>query len=180
MVRQFIPFVRLDGYWMLADLTGIPDFLTLAGLFARGAVPAAGAGQKGSKLPELKPWVKAVFVTYIAITIPLLLFLFVRMFVDLPRFLMMTRDALLVQTRTLAGAQSSGDFLTIVLVGVQIFFLPCRCSARSTFFTPCCGCRSARSGTGANRRQRVASWGGWALPLSQGLQPLSGHRRSGA
>jgi putative peptide zinc metalloprotease protein len=26
MMRQFIPFVRLDGYWLLADLTGVPDF----------------------------------------------------------------------------------------------------------------------------------------------------------
>jgi putative peptide zinc metalloprotease protein len=26
IVRQFLPFVRLDGYWVLADLIGIPDF----------------------------------------------------------------------------------------------------------------------------------------------------------
>src|SRR5207245_1559386 len=29
ILDQFIPFVRLDGYWVLADLTGVPDFFTL-------------------------------------------------------------------------------------------------------------------------------------------------------
>ena len=35
MARQLIPFVRLDGYWLLSDLTGIPDLFTQMGSFIR-------------------------------------------------------------------------------------------------------------------------------------------------
>jgi putative peptide zinc metalloprotease protein len=37
--RQFIPFVRLDGYWLLTDLTGVPDFLSQMGPFLRSILP---------------------------------------------------------------------------------------------------------------------------------------------
>jgi len=35
VLRQFFPFVRLDGYWVLADLTGIPDFFSQISPFLR-------------------------------------------------------------------------------------------------------------------------------------------------
>ena len=28
ILYQCMPFVRFDGYWALADLTGIPDFFS--------------------------------------------------------------------------------------------------------------------------------------------------------
>ena len=31
--------MRLDGYWVLADLTGIPDFFSQIGAFIRSVVP---------------------------------------------------------------------------------------------------------------------------------------------
>jgi len=82
VVRQFIPLVRLDGYWMLADLTGIPDFFSQMGPFLRSILPLPGL--KGDKLPDLKPWVKAVFVVYILATVPLLAYFFFLMVAGLP------------------------------------------------------------------------------------------------
>src|SRR5207248_4270206 len=35
IVHQFLPFVRLDGYWALADLTGMPDFFSEIPAFLR-------------------------------------------------------------------------------------------------------------------------------------------------
>ena len=61
ILRQCLPFVRFDGYWALADLTGIPDFFSQMGAFLRSVLPLPA--WKGSKLPRLKPWVKAVFAT---------------------------------------------------------------------------------------------------------------------
>jgi putative peptide zinc metalloprotease protein len=44
---QLIPYVRLDGYWMLADLIGIPDFFSQIGPFLRsiGCPPPALRGR---------------------------------------------------------------------------------------------------------------------------------------
>src|SRR5207302_3425133 len=33
IVHQLLPFVRLDGYWALADITGIPDLFSQMGPF---------------------------------------------------------------------------------------------------------------------------------------------------
>src|SRR5919205_3675464 len=49
ILYQLIPYVRLDGYWALADLTGIPDLFSQMGPFLRSVLPVPG-----SKLPRLK------------------------------------------------------------------------------------------------------------------------------
>ncbi len=70
IVYQCMPFVRFDGYWTLADLTGIPDFFSQMGAFLRSVLPLRR--WKGARLPNLKPWVKAVFALYIIVTVPVL------------------------------------------------------------------------------------------------------------
>ena len=35
IVHQCLPVVRFDGYWVLVDLTGLPDFFALMGPFVR-------------------------------------------------------------------------------------------------------------------------------------------------
>ena len=70
MARQLIPFVRLDGYWLLSDLTGIPDLFTQMGSFMRNA--ATRSLREAREAANLKPWAEKVFVTYLLVTIPVL------------------------------------------------------------------------------------------------------------
>jgi putative peptide zinc metalloprotease protein len=37
ILHQLLPLGRLDGYWILADLTGVPDFFAIGARFARRA-----------------------------------------------------------------------------------------------------------------------------------------------
>ena len=53
MARQLIPFVRLDGYWLLSDLTGIPDLFTQMGSFIRNA--ATRSLPEAREAANLKP-----------------------------------------------------------------------------------------------------------------------------
>ena len=133
IVEQFIPLIRLDGYWFLADLTGIPDFFSQMVPFLRTFVttrmPASLyrrlplATRERSKFPEVKPWIKAVFLAYILVAIPLLAYLFVRMLTTFPELVTTTWSGLLAQTAILKSVIAQREFITIVLVLMQIFFL---------------------------------------------------------
>jgi outer membrane lipoprotein-sorting protein len=119
MLRQFIPFVRLDGYWFLADLTGIPDFFSMMAPFLLSLRPSGKSA--GVKLPQLKPWVRAVFGIYILATIPVLAYLFFLMIKSFPLLMAESWRGVLVQTHLLKGP--GADAWTIVLVVLSIFFL---------------------------------------------------------
>jgi putative peptide zinc metalloprotease protein len=121
ILYQLIPYVRLDGYWALADLTGIPDFFSQMGPFLRSVLPIPG--QQGSKLPPLKPWVKAVFALYILFTIPVLALLFFLIITNFPRLMVVGWSALLYQIRVFSLAWSSGDFLALAAVTSQMLLI---------------------------------------------------------
>ncbi len=121
IVRQFFPFIRLDGYWVLADLTGIPDFFSQMGPFLRSVLP--GSRWKGDKLPNLKPWVKAVFGAYIIITIPVLSLLLYLLITRLPLIMTTIHDSLLVQAQIFSVAQASGDLLLLTASASQMILL---------------------------------------------------------
>ena len=47
IIHQLLPVVRLDGYWTLADVTGIPDFFSRMGAFLRSILPISATLQAG-------------------------------------------------------------------------------------------------------------------------------------
>jgi hypothetical protein len=126
ILRQFFPLVRLDGYWVLADLTGIPDFLSQMRPFLRSVVRRPGL--KGSRLPRLKPWAAKVFTSYIILTIPTLSIFFLLTVVGLPVFVAIAWDSLAYQTAEFTSAWNSGEFLrmgasvtTMLLLALPVF-----------------------------------------------------------
>ncbi len=121
MVRQLIPLVRLDGYWVLADLIGIPDFISQAGPFVRSLFP--GRGTPGQKLPRLKPWAKAVFTTYLLVAVPALALLLSLLLWRLPRLLTILWDGTLTQARLAANAVRAGDLLDVATASSQLLIL---------------------------------------------------------
>src|SRR5262249_21299964 len=70
ILYQCLVVVRFDGYWALADLTGIPNLFSRMGPFCRTLSRRRSAN--GSALPALKPCVSAVFTLYILVTVPVL------------------------------------------------------------------------------------------------------------
>jgi putative peptide zinc metalloprotease protein len=70
MLEQLLPFVRFDGYFVLSDLTGVPD------LFARVVPIIRSAGPKGRRDPRvagLRPRARIVITGWVLCVIPLLL-----------------------------------------------------------------------------------------------------------
>jgi len=118
---QCLPFVRLDGYWVLADLTGIPDFFSQIGPFIRSVLPIPGL--EGSRLPNLKPWVKAVFAAYIILTIPVLAFLLFFFVSRAPRLLAALWDSFLNLTADLSAAWGTGSVVGVAASASQMLIL---------------------------------------------------------
>ena len=68
-VWQFLPSLRFDGYYILADLVGVPDLFNrirpiLTSLLSRRPTP--------DRVTELKPWVRRVVSVWVALVIPFL------------------------------------------------------------------------------------------------------------
>ena len=114
MVQQLLPFVRLDGYHILADLTGVPD------LFAR-IRPTLASLRPGrtsdARVTALKPWVRVVVTLWVVAVVPLLLVSMLFAVVNLPRVGATAWDSAALQRRAVAGGWADGD-PTAVLAGV--------------------------------------------------------------
>ncbi len=120
VARQFIPFLRLDGYWVLADLAGIPDFFSQMGPFLRSLSPVA---VEGPRLPRLKGWVKAAFLAFIFLTVPILGLLLYFLLKSVPRIMTLAYDGLLNQASVLGDAHRAGDLVGMATAAAQMLLL---------------------------------------------------------
>lgn len=118
---QCLPFVRFDGYWALADLTGIPDFFSQMGAFLRSLLPIPG--WKGARLPSLKPAAKAVFIVYIAVVVPVLALLLSRLLIHLPGIVAAAHDSFLNQIKAFSSAVSERDLADATIAMLQTLML---------------------------------------------------------
>lgn len=116
-----MPFVRFDGYWALTDLTSIPDFFSQMGAFLRSVLPLRR--WQGTRLPNLKPWVKVVFGLYVAATVPVLALLLFLLVTHLPGTAMLAWGSLLILAREFSLALDGGDLVGMALSALQVFIL---------------------------------------------------------
>ena len=121
ILYQALPYARLDGYWVLADLTGIPDFFSNMAPFVRRLFGARTVG--GTRLPPLKRWVSVVFVVYIVVCIPLLAIALFLLVAGVPRFLHLATDAALQQIRLLEEARLASDAVSMAAIVSQLGLL---------------------------------------------------------
>jgi putative peptide zinc metalloprotease protein len=70
MVRQLAPFMRADGYHIIADLTGVPDLFAHLKPTLLGLWPTRWGRPEGR---VLKPWARVVVTVWVLVVVPLLL-----------------------------------------------------------------------------------------------------------
>ena len=101
-LQQLLPFLRLDGYYILSDLVGVPDMFSRIKPTLKSAVPGRETEEKAA---ELKPWVRAVTTFWVLALIPILAFTFGMLVFNLPRMIATAWDSFFVQLDKI----SSGD-----------------------------------------------------------------------
>jgi putative peptide zinc metalloprotease protein len=121
IITQFIPFARLDGYWALTDLAGVPDFFSQAGPFLARVLRLPDAA--GSKLPPLKRWSAGIFLLYLAVTVPVLALLTYFVVSGAPSFALSTKDAVLRQNGQFLNGASTGNVAVMVLAVMQMVLI---------------------------------------------------------
>jgi putative peptide zinc metalloprotease protein len=69
IVQQLVPSLRFDGYFILADLIGVPDLFRRIGPTLRGLIP----GQpKDARVQELKRPARLIITAWVMLIVPLL------------------------------------------------------------------------------------------------------------
>ena len=165
-LRQFLPFGRLDGYWILADLTGIPDPFSQMVPFVRGT--AFGKRLEGTALPTLRPWVRRVFIAYIGLTLPAVALFIVFLLARLPILVGIVADVLRLQASQLATAAVNLEFVTILLAALQIGLVVLELVATGfiLFKLAGAGAQGLRRLAQAGGRRRTGAWAIGALVIA--------------
>jgi putative peptide zinc metalloprotease protein len=71
LLYQFMPFVRMDGYWILSDLVGVPNLFAYIG-------PVLASMRKSPdpryavRLARIRPWARRVISAWVAFTVAIL------------------------------------------------------------------------------------------------------------
>ncbi|MDX6492670.1 MAG: putative peptide zinc metalloprotease protein [Gaiellaceae bacterium] len=94
IIHQFLPFLRLDGYYIVSDLTGVPDMFSRIKPTLRSLLP----GKEADPLvTELKPWVRVATTIYVFTVVPFLILAFGLMAINAPRIFATAYDSFFVQ-----------------------------------------------------------------------------------
>jgi putative peptide zinc metalloprotease protein len=81
MLHQFLPFLRLDGYYVIADLTGVPDIFSRIRPVLASLNPFRKPDQR---VTELKTWVRVVVTLWVIFAAAFILYAYGMMLLHLP------------------------------------------------------------------------------------------------
>ena len=117
IVQQLLPLLRLDGYYILTDLTGVPDLLGRLRPILASLIPWRTPDPGVS---ELKPWVRWAATVYVLALVPILGLSFAAMAMAAPRVLATAWDSVGVRSEAVAAQLRSGETLRAAAGALQI------------------------------------------------------------
>jgi len=120
ILQQLMPFLRLDGYYILSDLTGVPD------LFARIKPTLASAlpwNKADERVTALKPWVRVTVTAWVAFLVPVLVLTFGMMLLNAPRIFATAYDSFFTHLHQADDSFGAGQTAAGALAGLQMIIL---------------------------------------------------------
>ena len=120
ILQQFLPFLRLDGYYLVSDLAGVPDLFRRIRPVLSSLVPGRPAPPA---VRQLKPRARAVVTAWVLLTAPLLAALLVLLVVRLPRLAVTVWSSVGLRSESLVAAWRAGDLTAAGLDSLQVAFL---------------------------------------------------------
>jgi putative peptide zinc metalloprotease protein len=139
IVHQLLPLLRLDGYYIMADLTGVPDLYHRIGAILASSVPGT---KPDERVTALKPWVRVVVTTWVLLVIPALLFQLLLILLHLPRIvatawasgerLLHHTSVAIAHANVVTTASDLVQLVILVLPLVGVFYSLTRIGLRTT------------------------------------------------
>ncbi|WP_430296180.1 hypothetical protein [Sinomonas sp. B1-1] len=123
MVQQLPPAVRLDGYFVLADLAGVPDLFSRVVPVLKSLVPGRSPDPR---VLELRPVSRWIVTSWVLIIIPFLGFVLAWVAISLPFIISQAIGAAAIHAQTLAVAVALAQPLeaTMALLGILLLAMP--------------------------------------------------------
>jgi putative peptide zinc metalloprotease protein len=90
IAHQLLPVIRLDGYYVVSDLTGVPDLFARIGPVLRGLLFWK---PPDPSVTALKGWVRAAVRAWVLVVVPLLVLELLMVLIHLPRILATAWDS---------------------------------------------------------------------------------------
>ncbi|HKR49125.1 MAG TPA: hypothetical protein VJT72_05995 [Pseudonocardiaceae bacterium] len=117
---QFLPMIRLDGYYILSDLIGVPDLFSRLGPVLLSMVPGRGTHPR---VVELKPWVRRTITLWVLIVVPAILYWVIGLLIVVPQVLPVVWERLLELGMLTGAAAAAGSVAETTLGVIQIVLL---------------------------------------------------------
>ena len=123
ILDQFLPWLRLDGYYVVSDLIGVSDPFARIKPVLLSFIPGRPADPR---VRELKPWARAALTVWVLSAIPALAVMLVFVVYHAPGMLAMTHDSLLTQVDAVAEGLAAGRPGDVLLgaLGVALLSIP--------------------------------------------------------
>ena len=120
ILQQLLPLLRLDGYYVLSDLTGVPDiFLRIRPVLA-SFLPGR---EPDPRVSELKGWVRFVVSAYVVGVVGFLLMTVALLVINLPRMVSTGYDSVALRYQAAGPAFHHGHTASGIVDIVQMTFL---------------------------------------------------------
>jgi putative peptide zinc metalloprotease protein len=120
MLQQLVPTVRFDGYYVLADLAGVPDLFARVRPVLRSLVPGR---EPDPRVKELRPAARRLVIGWVLVVVPTLALGMGWLLWHLPVVVRRTATALGIQADQVRAAWASGDVVTLVLSAISVTML---------------------------------------------------------
>jgi putative peptide zinc metalloprotease protein len=120
MLHQFLPFLRLDGYYVIADLTGVPDIFARIKPVLVSLVPWR---KPDRRVTALKGWVRIAVTVWVIFTAVFLLYTYGVMLLHLPTIAGTAWASLIALIGRAGTALQRGQTASGLFDGLQLLLL---------------------------------------------------------
>ena len=120
MIHQLLPFLRLDGYYIVADLVGVPDLFQRIRPILLSFVPWLPTD---ARVKDLKPWVRFVVTGWVLVVLPFIVFQIVMIVLATPRIVGTAWDSFRSIWQPMTAAFGGGKWLEGLNGMVQLLLL---------------------------------------------------------
>ena len=120
-LQQLLPLGRLDGYFVVADLVGVPDLFGRIGPILGSALPGRAAHPK---VAELRRSARVVVTLWVAVTGPVMVGILAFMLWSAPSITAQVIDAMSREWTLLQASIEARDLAGITLATLSLVLLP--------------------------------------------------------